>query len=256
MKNFCSFIAPSGMKYLHIYFVMFLTIFIVFFLDSVMVSRVVPYSQWLANLVMLITFCWMLKQVTTKIKKLMLYGLSIGFVGESFFALVLGMYTYRLENLPLYVPIGHSIVYAGVFYIVKEPLFKKYQTAICQALYFAMIMYSTLWLFFANDVFGFLCMLVILYVLNRHEDMKPFFLSMFFFVIYIELIGTYFQCWVWPEVWFNRFTFIPSANPPSGIAAFYFIFDGACLLHYKTANPLEWYRLKRFQVRKSYIQIS
>jgi hypothetical protein len=177
----------------------------------------------------------------------MLYGLLVALGGEVLFSLVLGMYTYRQENLPLYVPFGHSIIYAGVYYFVKEPFFRKHKIFISKYLYITMIIYSILWLFFANDIFGFLCLLVILGILRWKERTKYFFLVMFFTIVYLELLGTYFQCWYWPDIIFAKITFIPSANPPSGISVFYFGFDAGCLWLYKQFNPLKWQRLKRFK---------
>jgi len=48
---------------------------------------------------------------------------------------------------------------------------------------------------------------------------------MFVVVCYIELIGTSTGCWYWPETAFGIFNWLPSGNPPSGIAVFYFLFD-------------------------------
>lgn len=177
----------------------------------------------------------------------MLYGLVIAVGGEVLFSLILGMYTYRLENLPVYVPFGHSIIYAGVYYLVKEPVLKRHQAQTTQVLYYAMILYSTLWLLFSKDVLGFICMLAILGIFKWKERLKPFFLIMFFTIAYLELIATYFQCWYWPQVWFNKVPIIPSANPPSGISVFYFGFDAGCLWLYKTCNSSRWQRLKRIK---------
>ena len=234
-------------KYLHIYLPVLFALFLGLFLDSKDISSKFINSQYLANAITLITFIWIYFKVSVKIKKLMIYGLILAFFGEVFFSLVLGMYTYRLENLPLYVPLGHSIIYAGVFYISKESVLKQNKELIIKILYVLMIIYSTAWLIFANDVFGFICMLVIVYLLNKKPHTKLFFLVMFFMIVYLELLGTYFGCWVWPEVWFDKITFISSANPPSGISVFYFGFDIGCLLIYRQFNKIKWQRLRNLQ---------
>ena len=170
----------------------------------------------------------------------MLWGLLIALAGEAVFSLLLGMYSYRLNNLPLYVPFGHTIIYASVFYISKEPLIQKHKKSIIKTLYILMIIYSTLWLIFGNDLFGFLCMLVILWLFKRRPKSKLFFLIMFFTIVYLELLGTYYGCWSWPEIWFDKFSIVPSANPPSAISVFYFAFDMGCMLFYKLSNPKEY----------------
>jgi len=177
----------------------------------------------------------------------MFFGVFIAYAGEATLSLGLGMYTYRLENVPHYVPLGHAIVYAGVYYISKEPWVRKHQQAIIRVLYPTMILYSLAWLVFANDVFGFMCMLIVVLLFKRMPETKLFFLVMFFMVVYLEILGTHYQCWVWPPVWFDVFTWIPSANPPSGIGVVYFAFDAACLLGYKLLNIKKWHRFRSIQ---------
>ncbi len=242
------------MKYLHLHGTMFLGLLIVLSTDSLLVAQHVAYAQWVSNLVTFFAFIWIYQHTSKQVKQLMLFGLMVALGGETLFALILKMYSYRLGNLPLYVPFGHSIIYAGVYYLVKEPLFKQHQSLITQMLFIGMIVYSTLWLLLANDVLGFICMLVILGIFKWRDKTKPFFLVMFFTIVYLELLGTYFQCWLWPSYWFNTFEWIPSANPPSGISVFYFGFDAGCLWFYKRFNPQKWQRLKRFKTLRCQIK--
>jgi len=177
----------------------------------------------------------------------MFFGVFIAYAGEVTLSLGLGMYTYRLENVPHYVPLGHAIVYAGVYYITKEPWVRQHRQTIIRILYATMILYSLAWLVFAHDVFGFICMLVVVLLFKRMPETKLFFLVMFFMVVYLEILGTHYGCWMWPPVWFNQFTWIPSANPPSGIGVVYFAFDAACLLGYKLLNIQKWHRFRNIQ---------
>ncbi len=234
-------------KYLHIYLPVFFILWVGLFIDSKLIASHFVNSQYLTNILVFLVFAWIYLKVSVKIKKLMLYGLILAVLGEVLFALVLGMYTYRLDNLPLYVPLGHSMIYAAVFYIAKEPIFKKNKNLIINILFVLMLFYSTAWLVFANDVFGFICMLVIVYLFRRKAHTKLFFLIMFFIIVYLELIGTHYQNWYWPEIWFDKISFIPSANPPSGISVFYFGFDVGCLYIYKILNKQKWKRLRNLQ---------
>jgi len=228
-------------KYLHVHLFSFLIIWLGLFLDSSTQA-----NQLMTNILVIYAFLWIYYFVSTSVRQLMLFGLIVAFGGEVLFSLILGMYTYRLENLPVYIPFGHSIVYASIYYMAKEPLVKKYEEPIVKTLYLLMIIYSTLWLIMANDTFGFLCTLVILAVFKRHPHTKLFFLLMYFAVVYLELIGTYYQCWQWPEIWFDKISFINSANPPSGISVFYFGFDICCLWLYKQYDKERWKRIKIF----------
>lgn len=234
------------LKYAHIYGVTLGVIWLGLFLDGETHA-----SQLYTNILVLVAFSWVYYFVSKSVRQLMLFGLVIAFFGEVLFALVFEMYSYRLENLPIYVPFGHAIIYASVYYIAKEPLVKLHQDIIIKTLYYSMIMYSTFWLIFANDTFGFICMLVILAIFKRHPNTKLFFLFMYFTIVYLELIGTYYGCWYWPDIWFDKIAFISSANPPSGISVFYFGFDVGCLLLYKYFNLVRWQRLKRIRAYKS-----
>lgn len=233
------------MKYLHIHGLFFPILWLGLYLDSHFFAQ-----QWVTNILVFLVFVWIYSQVSKQIKQLMAYGLIVALGGEYLFSLVFGMYTYRLENLPIYVPFGHVIIYACVYYFIKEPIIVKHKERIIQFLYIAMIVYSSAWLIFGNDLFGFLCLLVIIWIFKRRPNTKLFFLFMFFAIVYLELIGTYYQCWYWPEVWFDKVSFIPSANPPSAISVFYFGFDAGCLWFYKKLQPQKWQRFKRLRSLK------
>jgi hypothetical protein len=238
-------------KYPHIHIFTLVVIWLGLFLDGSEQAH-----QLYTNILVLVSFSWVYYFASKSVKQLMLFGLIIGLSGELLFALVFGMYTYRLENLPLYVPFGHSLIYASVYYIVKEPLVKKYQEQIINILYISMILYSTLWLLFANDTLGFICMLLVLALFKRYPKTKLFFLFMFFVVVYLELIGTYYGCWHWPEIWFDKVAFISSANPPSGISVFYFGFDIGCLWFYKHYDRNRWVRMKKLSKKREIQRIS
>lgn len=231
-----------SLKYLHIYGTVLFTIWLGLFLDSVMLATYISYNQLLSNLLVFMVFVWIFTQVSRVTKKLMLFGLVVAYIGEVSLALGFGMYTYRLENVPLYVPLGHSIVYASVYYITKEPWVRQHKEQIVRLLYPLMIVYSSLWLVFAQDVYGFVSMLIILGLFWRLPETKLFFLVMFFMVVYLELLGTYYQCWHWPSLWFDL-SWVPSANPPSGVGVIYFFFDSVCLLCYSFFNRQPWRRL-------------
>lgn len=242
----------SKLQFTAIYLPVFLVLWLGLFLDSKALAEHIPFNQWITNFLVLICFAWVYSRVTARIKKLMLYGIALALLGEVVFSIVLGMYEYRLENVPIYVPLGHSLIYAAVFYIQKEKVVQRHKARVISILYWAMIAYSSLWLLFDQDVFGFLCMLVIVLLLRKKTGNELFFLIMFFMVVYLELLGTYYQCWFWPDTWFGKVPFIASSNPPSGISVFYFGFDIGCLWMYKKLNRQKWNRMKILrQIRSS-----
>lgn len=234
-------------RHTHIYVPATLGLWLGLFVDSNYIATKLMYNQWLASAIVVLTFFWVYSQVTKSIKLIMLYGLILGALGESFFSLVLGMYTYRLENIPLYVPPGHSIIFVGIYYLMKEPFVQKYQDLIIRVLFSLMIIYSSFWLLYFNDLFGFLCVLTIVWVLYHYPVNRLFFLLMFVMVACAENLGTLLQCWQYPSIWFNQFQWIPSASPPSGISIFYSAFDIGCLWCYKQLNRQSWNRMRSIQ---------
>ena len=110
------------LQFTSIYLPVFFVLWLGLFLDSKALAEQVQYNQWVTNGLVLLCFAWVYSRITSKIKKLMLYGVALALLGEVVFSMLLGMYEYRLENVPLYVPLGHSLIYAAVFYLQKEKI--------------------------------------------------------------------------------------------------------------------------------------
>jgi hypothetical protein len=227
--------------------ILFLCIFIGLFIDSVYVAENYKDLQWLANIIMVIMFSITLFKVNTRIKEQLLYAVIIGFVGEYLFSLVMGMYTYRLENIPHYIPMGHGLVYAGVLYFTKTFYVKNNVKFLEKVFTVIVILYTTAFLIFKNDVFGFVLSALMLCFLRKRPRERLFYLTMFLAVAYLEIIGTSYVCWWWPTTAWNKIPFLPSANPPSGISFFYFGLDLGTLWLYKQRHKNAWSRMKNIR---------
>jgi len=241
--------AVGKLRYWRIYGILPLLLLVGLYIDGVSFSAHVAWSQWITNALVLAAYVWIYMHVSKQVQRLMVYGLIVATGGEVVFSLLLGMYTYRLDNVPIYIPFGHAVVYASIYYIVREPLIRHNHQSVERWLYIAMILYSVGWLLWANDLFGFVGSIVILWLFRKRPHIRLFFLVMFFAVALLEILGTQFGCWVWPSVWFDIFTWMPSANPPSGISVFYFGFDAGCLWIYKHIRSKSWMRMKRLRSR-------
>ncbi len=208
----------------------------ILFIDSRAVAEQLPYNQWLANLFTLAYFVWMLRDAGRRLRRLMLIGVLVACVGEVLFSLLLGMYEYRLHNVPLYVPPGHAILYASVFLLLRETWLRRHIQWVVRLCYAGAVTFSVAWLLLYNDIYGFICFVLFTLLIQRRRESRPFFVVMFLLVVYLELLGTYFQCWSWPPYLLQQWPAIPSANPPSGIAVFYIGFDIACLGLYRLSR--------------------
>ena len=71
--------------------------------------------------------------------------------------------------------------------------------------------------------------MVLLVALRRA---RLFFAAMYLLVAYLELCGTASGAWAWPAHLLGKAQGLSSANPPSGVAVFYSLFDLSCLALY------------------------
>ena len=150
----------------------------------------------------------------------------------------LGVYVYRLGNVPSYVPPGHGLVYLAALTLSRTWLFTAYRTPLVAATVASGAGYAVWGLFTPrHDVLGalwFLCLLGFL----RWGRSALLFVGAFVVVTYVELLGTGLGNWTWQSV--DPTGLISIGNPPSGVAGGYGWFDGVAVL----AAPamLQWLR--------------
>ena len=221
-------------------------VFVLFF-DSIWFSENVTTSQWLINILMLAGFIKMYLRSTPRVKEVMIFAVILGFLGEHLFSRVLHMYTYRLENVPLYVPLGHAALYGRIFMFSKASVVRKHNKAIEQLFALAISIFAIVYLVFFKDVFGFLMTVGVFLLLWKRPKDRLFFYSMYILVAILEIGGTAFGAWKWPEIGFGVFELLPSNNPPSGISLFYFLLDVSCFLIYIIFHNSAWKRLRRMR---------
>lgn len=223
---------------------LFLFIAIGLFFDSSFFVNSYSHGQLYANGIMILVFIGLFYRATHRSRELMIYAVLIGIGGEYLFSLGFDMYAYRLGNVPTYVPPGHAIIYIATVYFCREAAVKKFKLQLVKFFTLAILGYAFLFLIFANDVFGFALTVLTLFILRNKPRERLFYLSMYIVVAVLEIIGTRYQCWYWPESAFGIFPFLKSANPPSGISFFYFGLDLGALWLYKKRHSIAWKRMK------------
>jgi hypothetical protein len=229
-------------------------IVLVCFLDGDLVATRFEHGQWVSNALMIAYFAWLYRAAAPRLRGLMKYGVFIAAAGEVLFSLVLGMYEYRLETIPLYVPPGHSVMVAAVYYFVREPFVIRHRPWIGAAMLLVSVAYAAYWLLAHHDLYGALCTALFVVLIAREAGSRMFFLTMFLFVGFLEQVGTRFSCWYWHDIAFDKFAWLPSGNPPSGISVFYFAFDVLCLLAYLRRRPELKQRYRRLKARREGIR--
>jgi hypothetical protein len=135
-----------------------------------------------------------------------------------------GVYTYRLGNLPLFVPPGHGLVYLTGFALTQTRLVARHQRAFlglvaALALGWAVAGLTVLPRLDASGALGMSVFLVFLAVGRA----RALYAGVFLVVALLELSGTAVGVWAWKDV--VPGLQLPSGNPPSGAASGYVLFD-------------------------------
>ena len=135
-----------------------------------------------------------------------------------------GVYTYRLENLPSFVPPCHGLVYLAGAALAAAARGKVSQAVLVRvALAFVLLWgLAGVTVLPRLDVAGaFGAALLAVYLVRGRAP--AVYAGVFLVVAWLELYGTAIGTWNWAEV--IPGTSVPQGNPPSGVAAGYVWFD-------------------------------
>lgn len=217
------------------------------FLDSKFFLEYADYGQEISNAILISVLFILYYRANKRTREQIIYAVLIGIIGEYLFCKGFGMYTYRLDNVPHYVPPGHAIMYLGVYYFIRQPKIVVNKRSLELFFYIVNGLFATYFLIFKNDILGFSLTVLTFYIVTKKPRERLFYLAMYFAIACLELIGTFYECWWWPSTWFGKVDFITSANPPSGISFFYFGLDLGCLYFYKLRHKVAWSRMKNIR---------
>jgi hypothetical protein len=152
---------------------------------------------------------------------------------EVFGSLIWGGYIYRLQNIPLYVPSGHGLVYLFGITAVSLPVVKRHGSRV-RRLVFAL---ATVWVVAGLtvlplvtgrlDVQGAILWPLLAWCILRSRR-GILFAAIWVATATLEIAGTIAGAWTWVEV--APWSHLPSGNPPSAIAGGYAIIDGSVVL--------------------------
>jgi hypothetical protein len=139
-------------------------------------------------------------------------------------SIVWGVYTYRLGNLPLFVPPGHGLVYLTGLSLTQTSLVSRHQRAFLAAVGAVAVAWAVagLTVLPRTDASGALGMAVFLVFLFRGR-VQALYGAVFLVVAVLEISGTAVGVWAWKDV--VPGLQLPSGNPPSGAASGYVLFD-------------------------------
>ena len=183
-------------------------------------------GQLLLGLVTVLALVVALRAVSPERRAQTLVVVAVATCGEIVGSIVWGLYTYRLENLPAFVPPAHGLVYLGGVALAglaagRERLLVA--LALVAVLAWGVAGVTVL----PREDLGGLLGAVLLAVFLLRGRAPATYAGVFAVVAALELYGTALGTWRWAEV--APGTSITQGNPPSGIASGYVFFDIAAL---------------------------
>ncbi|CAN5271452.1 hypothetical protein BH18ACT12_BH18ACT12_17420 [soil metagenome] len=159
------------------------------------------------------------REVRTQVLVLVFVATTLEVVGS----ILWRAYTYRLGNLPLFVPAGHGLFYLAALRAASLPSLIRHERLIVTAV----TVVATAWMVWGlarplPDLLGFVTWAVFLRFILRGRYPLLYALS-FVMTTALELYGTSLGIWRWsallPGLW------LPAGNPPTGIGAGYCAMD-------------------------------
>ena len=138
--------------------------------------------------------------------------------GELFCSLVWGLYTYRLGNIPHFVPPGHVLLFLMGWHLAP-----RIPQAAAHALTAAYAVLTLLAVILLGDEFSVLLFAVYAALYWREPVLRGFLAAMFGLTLGIELYGTSLGVWGWAAR--TPVLGLATINPPVAVGAFYCTLD-------------------------------
>jgi hypothetical protein len=148
-------------------------------------------------------------------------------IGEVTGSLIWGVYSYRLHNLPLFVPPAHGLVYLSGLALATALRAHARTLVLAAASVAATWGLLGLTVLPRRDVAGAIGVPLLLAFLWRGRN-RAVYAGVFLVVASLELYGTAIGTWRWAHELPGLG--IPDGNPPSGVASGYVWFDVMALL--------------------------
>ena len=201
--------------------------------------------QYALGCIALVSLIVMLLGENGAVRTQVIVAVAFTTIGEYVASVCMGGYTYRFDNVPAYVPLGHGMVYLTSIALARSGLFIRYARTIAASV----IVVCGAWSIWGvsgfaeqGDSGGALLFCVFLVCLFKGRSPLVY-LAAFFITTWLELIGTAAGAWKWATV--DPVFGLSQGNPPSGVAVWYCLVDaialgGGPLLLRGLKNLSEW----------------
>jgi hypothetical protein len=205
--------------------------------DSIYFAKTNQSGQAIITVTTIIYFILLWFSAGNQLKKLMIVMVFLSYLGEVIFCKLLGWYTYRLGNIPWYVPLGHAIVFASGYILSEFEFLKRNDRILNLSFRFLFFLVFILLYVFGNDLFSLISG-ALFFLLLRRKRWQSLYFYIAFCVVLIELVGTYNGSWKWKPVLYGV---VGTLNPPIGAVFFY---AGGDVLLVKIVQLYDRYRIK------------
>jgi len=168
---------------------------------------------------------WWLKHESNLVRAQTAIVVVLATIIEYVFSGWLGVYLYRLDHVPAYVPPGHGLVYLAALTIGRLPYVRAHARAFVRWT----VILAGAWALWGllisprRDVLGFFWYLCLLAFLKWGKS-TLLYVGAFITVSYLEILGTTLGVWAWQPV-DTIMGWVPMGNPPSIAAGGYGWFD-------------------------------
>jgi len=211
--------------------------------------------QYGLGAIALVSLIVMLLGESREVRTQVIVAVAFTTLGEYVASVYMGGYTYRFENVPAYVPLGHGMVYLTSIALARSGLFLRYARAIATSV----ILLCGAWSIWGisgyaeqGDAGGALLYCAFLACLFKGRSPLVY-LAAFFITTWLELVGTTAGAWKWAAV--DPVFGLSQGNPPSGVAVWYCLVDavalgGGPLLYRGLKNASEWFESRGYSLQR------
>jgi len=208
-------------------------------------------KQYALGCIALVCLIGFLRSETREVRLQVAVAVAFTTVGEYVASVCMGGYTYRFDNVPAYVPLGHGMVYLTSIALARSGLFIKYARVIATTV----IVVCGAWSIWGisgipaqGDIGGAVLFSVFLICLFRGRSPLVY-LAAFFITTWLEILGTAAGAWKWALV--DPVFGLSQGNPPSGVAVWYCLVDavalsGGPLLSRGLKHVSEWLKSRNY----------
>lgn len=187
------------------------------------------WKQYALGCIAFVCLMGFLRSETRDVRLQVAVAVAFTTIGEYVASVCMGGYTYRFDNVPAYVPLGHGMVYLTSIALARSGLFVKHARAIAITVIVACGAWS-IWGISGfperGDVGGAVLFSVFLICLFKGRSPLVY-LAAFFITTWLEILGTAAGAWKWALV--DPVFGLSQGNPPSGVAVWYCLVDAVAL---------------------------